>query len=179
MSNSNTLPRPRSARHGWRTLSCSQQGAVPMSQRLDFTKAAPEASRAMRALSAYIRGSGLDPKLVALVEVRASQLNGCAFCLNMHLDEARKAGLSEQRLGLVAAWRETPLFDERERAVLAWTEAVTLVADTHVPDAVYFEARRVFGEEELAKLTLAVATINAWNRLMVAFRVPPKIEAVD
>ena len=145
-----------------------------MQQRLDFHQAAPEASRAMRALSGYVLSSGLEPGLLALVDVRASQINGCAFCLGMHLGEAREAGESEERLGLLAAWREAPLFSPRERAALAWTEAVTLVAGSRVPDEVYAEARREFDEAELAKLTLAVATINAWNRLMVAFRVPPR-----
>ena len=109
------------------------------------------------------------------MQIRASQINGCAFCVHMHLRDARKAGESQERLDLVAVWREAPLFTARERAAFAWTEAVTLVADSHVPDDVYEAARAEFSEQELVDLTMAVVAINGWNRLMVSFRIPPAV----
>ena len=141
-----------------------------MKPRLDFTKAAPDAYRAMSALEAYVRGCGLDHSLIELVKMRASQINGCAFCLDMHSKDARKAGETEQRLYLLSAWRESPLYNARERAALAWTEALTLVAETHAPDADYAAARAEFSEEEMVKLTLLIVTINGWNRLAIGFR---------
>ncbi|MDI3317367.1 MAG: carboxymuconolactone decarboxylase family protein [Bacillota bacterium] len=144
-----------------------------MEPRIDYRSLAPEAAEALRGLNAYVRRSGLlEPSLVRLVEVRASQINGCAFCLDMHTQEARLAGEGEQRLYALAAWREAPFYTPRERAALAWTEAVTRLEDGHVPDEVYQEARRHFSERELVDLTLAVVAINGWNRLNVAFRTP-------
>ena len=141
-----------------------------MKARLNPNKAAPEAMKALGALESYVQGSGLEPSLIELVKTRASQINGCAYCLHMHTRDARVKGESEERLYLLDAWRESPLYTERERAALAWTEAVTLVSETHVPEDVYEEVRRHFAEDELVKLTLLVATINAWNRIAIGFR---------
>jgi AhpD family alkylhydroperoxidase len=130
--------------------------------------------QAMLALETYIRkSSGLEPSLLDLVRMRASQINGCAFCLDMHSKDARAGGETEQRLYCLPAWRETPFYTDRERAALAWTEAVTLVADGHVPDDVFEVARKHFSEEQLAHLTLAIVAINGWNRFSVAFRAVP------
>ncbi len=141
-----------------------------MKARLNPYQAAPDAMKAVGALEAYVQGSGLEPALIDLVKTRASQINGCAFCINMHTREARARGETEERLYLLDAWRESPLYSERERAALAWTEAVTLVSQTHVPDAVYEEVRRSFSEAELVKLTVLVTAINAWNRIAISFR---------
>jgi len=141
-----------------------------MTQRIDYPKAAPEGFAAMRGLERYVKGSGLPQKLLELVRMRASQLNGCGYCLDMHSKDARSTGETEQRLYVLPAWREAPFYDERERAALEWTEAVTRIADAGVPDAVYERARRQFSEKELADLTLAVVAINGWNRLAIAFR---------
>ena len=141
-----------------------------MKSRLNSYQAAPGVMKAMMALQNEVAQSGLDPSLVELVKIRASQINGCAFCLHMHTRDARARGETEQRIYLLDAWRESPLYSERERAALAWTEAVTLVSQTHVPDEVYEQAKAAFSEEELAKLTLLVVTINAWNRFSIAFR---------
>lgn len=141
-----------------------------MKPRFDYYKAAPDALKAQLALSNYTRDCGLERSLLELVKIRASQINGCAFCLEMHTREARTLGETEPRLHLLAAWRESPLYTERERAALAWTEAITLVADNHAPDAVYEQARAQFSETELVQLTLAIGVINTWNRLAIAFR---------
>ena len=141
-----------------------------MKPRFDYFKAAPEAVQAQRSLSDYTRECGLETSLIELVKIRASQLNGCAFCLEMHTREARAQGETETRLHLLAAWRESPLFSDRERAALEWTEAVTLVASSRVPDDVYAIARARFDESELVKLTLVIGVINTWNRLAIAFR---------
>jgi AhpD family alkylhydroperoxidase len=144
-----------------------------MSQRLDYKNASPEAFRAMLGMEQQIHKSGLEESLLELVKSRASQLNGCAWCLDMHTKDARARGETEQRLYLLPVWREASYYSERERAALAWTEAVTLVAATQdVPDAVYEEARRHFDEKGLVDLTMAVIAINGWNRLNVAFRTP-------
>ena len=127
----------------------------------------------MFGLETYIRNSGLEPSLLKLVKLRASQINGCAFCIDMHAKDARADGESEQRLYALTAWRETPFFTDRERAALAWTEAVTLISQTHAPDEVYQEVRQRFTEEELVNLTMTVVTINGWNRLMIGFRKVP------
>ena len=124
----------------------------------------------MAALDAYVQSSGLEPSLLELIKMRRSQINGCAYCLHMHARDARAKGESEERLYLLDAWRESPLYTDRERAALPWTEAVTLVSQTHVPDDVYEELRGQFSEEELVKLTVAVAAINAWNRIAISFR---------
>jgi len=146
---------------------------APPPSRLDYHEVAPDGFAAMLGLERYVRGSGLPHALLELVKVRASQINGCAYCLDMHTKDARAAGETEQRLYAVAAWHEAPFFTERERAALAWTEAVTLVGETHVPDEVYELARRHFVEKELVDLTLAIVAINGWNRLAIAFRSVP------
>lgn len=148
-----------------------------MEARLNPYKIAPGAYEALGALQKYSTEHGLEPKLMELVKTRASQINGCAFCLAMHTRDARKMGESDDRLHLLNAWEEVPsLYDERERAALAWTEAVTLVADGHVPDHVYAEVRKVFSEKELVDLTMAIVAINAWNRIAIAFRAQPKLD---
>lgn len=144
-----------------------------MDERIRYSTSAPGAYTAMSALDSYLGGCGLDANLMDLVKLRASQINGCAYCLDMHWKDLRAAGETEQRLYALDAWREAPFYSERERAALAWAEAVTRLHDGHVPDAVYESARAVFTEKELADLTLAVAAINAWNRLSIAGRVTP------
>jgi AhpD family alkylhydroperoxidase len=143
-----------------------------MEPRLNYMKLTPEPLKVMYGLEAYVRECGLEHNLLELVKTRASQLNGCAFCLDMHTQDARAAGETEQRLYALSAWRETPFFTNRERAALAWTEAVTTL-DGHVPDAVYEEVRPHFTEKELADLTWAVVAINGWNRLAISFRAVP------
>jgi AhpD family alkylhydroperoxidase len=137
---------------------------------MNFAKAAPGVMEAMLVLEKYLAGCKLDESLLNLVKMRASQINGCAYCLDMHSKDARAAGESEQRLFLLNAWREAPCYSERERAALAWTEALTKVTEGHVPDDVYELASRHFSEKELADLSLAVVAINGWNRLSIAFR---------
>jgi AhpD family alkylhydroperoxidase len=144
-----------------------------MKARIDLMRGNTKLIQSMLALQGLVEAGGLEQKLVHLVQMRASQINGCAYCLDMHSKDARAAGETEQRLYGLDAWRETPYFSERERAALAWTEAVTLVAETHVPDAVYEIVRTRFSEEEIKTLTLAVAMINMWNRLNVALRTVP------
>lgn len=141
-----------------------------MKSRLNYQEAFPEALKAMYAMEAAIRHSGLEPALLELVKTRASQLNGCAFCLDMHTKDARAEGETEQRLYALAAWREAPFYSERERAALAWTEAITNIQQGHASDEDYAKARAQFSEEELAKLTFAITQINSWNRLAIAFR---------
>ncbi len=140
-----------------------------MKPRLDYYSRVPELMKAQLALNEAVEESGLERALLHLVKLRASQINGCSYCVDMHAHEARADGESEQRLYLVAAWKESPLFTERERAALAWTEAVTRISWGGVPDALYAKARERFSEEELVKLTMAVSVINTWNRLSVAF----------
>jgi AhpD family alkylhydroperoxidase len=144
-----------------------------METRFDYMKVAPGAYKPMMALEEYIHTCGLEESLVHLVKLRASQLNGCAYCIDMHWKDSRALGEGEQRLYSLDAWRECPYYTERERAALAWTEAVTLISQGHVPDEVYEEVRPHFSEKELADLTLTVATINAWNRLVISARVEP------
>ena len=139
-------------------------------ERLRYPKVAPDAYRAMLALEEYARSAGIEASLLELVKLRASYLNGCAYCVDMHTKDARAAGETEQRLYAVPVWRETPFFTPRERAALAWTEAVTELGREGVPDEVYEEARGQFDEAELVRLTMAVIAINGWNRLSVAFR---------
>jgi AhpD family alkylhydroperoxidase len=139
-------------------------------QRLAYPKVAPDAFRAMLALEEYARSSGIDPMLLHLVKLRASYLNGCAYCVDMHSKEARASGETEQRIYAIAVWRETPFFTPRERAALAWTEAVTELGREGVPDDVYAVARAQFEEAELVRLTMAIISINGWNRLSIAFR---------
>lgn len=144
-----------------------------MESRIDFQKVAPEALKPLFDLSVYLRHSGLEERLLNLVWLRASQINGCAYCIDMHTKDARSEGETEQRLYELDAWRETPFYTDRERAALAWTEAVTLVSQGHVPDEVYEDARRHFSEKELVDLNLAVVAINAWNRIAISFRAVP------
>jgi AhpD family alkylhydroperoxidase len=143
-----------------------------MQPRLDSTKVSPGAYQAMLALEMFVRKSKLEPSLIELVKMRASQINGCAFCLDMHSKDARAEGESEQRLYLLNAWREAPFFTDRERAALAWAEAVTRVGDG-VTDPVFSEASRHFSEKELVDLTWAVVAINGWNRIAISFRAVP------
>ncbi|HUL91332.1 MAG TPA: carboxymuconolactone decarboxylase family protein [Burkholderiales bacterium] len=144
-----------------------------MTPRIEYPKAEPGAVKAMLGLQTYVNESGIEHSLLELVKLRASQINGCAYCIDMHTKDARARGETEQRLYALDAWRETPFYSDRERAALAWTEAVTLLGDGHVPDAVYAQAREHFGEAELVKLTMALVAINGWNRLCIAFRVVP------
>ncbi|HWI99217.1 MAG TPA: carboxymuconolactone decarboxylase family protein [Burkholderiales bacterium] len=141
-----------------------------MKPRIDVTRVSPKVLQAMYGLQNTVNSSGLERNLLELVKMRASQINGCAYCLDMHSKDARAAGETEQRLYLLDAWRETSLYSERERAALEWTEALTLIGEGHVPDAVYASAREHFSEEELVNLALAVVTINGWNRFSIAFR---------
>jgi len=144
---------------------------MQLQPRLQIDKVAPEALKTVLQVSAYIHNhSGLEPSLLNLVFLRASQINGCAWCVDMHTKDARALGETEQRLYLVSAWREAPFYTEQERAALEWTEAVTLVAKDHVPDDVYERVKRHFNEKELVNLTLAITQINVWNRFNVAFR---------
>jgi len=144
-----------------------------MEPRIDYRKHAGEALKALLTLEKYLEECGIDHKLIHLVRMRASQINGCAFCIDMHSKDARAIGETEQRLYELDAWRETPFYTERERAALEWTEALTLVSQTHVPDAVYEEVRKQFNEKELVDLTYAVMAINSWNRLAISMRAVP------
>jgi AhpD family alkylhydroperoxidase len=144
-----------------------------MERRLNYWQVASEGATAFRQFNAYVEAGGLEASLLELVKMRASQINGCAYCLDMHSKDARAAGETEQRLYTLSAWRETPFFSERERAALAWTEAVTLISNGPITDALYEEASRQFSEKELADLTFAVIAINGWNRLAIPFRTPP------
>ena len=144
-----------------------------MKARIDTAKVAPGAYHAMLGLEHYLHECGIEIGLIHLIKLRASQINGCAYCLDMHWKDLRAIGETEQRLYGLDAWRESPYYSDRERAALAWTEAVTLITDDHVSDDVYEEVRPHFSEKELADLTLVVATINAWNRLAIAMRAEP------
>src|SRR5215471_13665860 len=136
-----------------------------MEVRLSYTKVAPRGYRAMEALQDYVDDCGLEPLLLELVKMRASQINGCAYCIDMHIKDTRAPGEKEQRLYELNAWRETPFYNERERAALLWTEELTQISQGHASDAVYEEVRKHFSEEELVDLTLAIVAINGWNRL--------------
>ena len=144
-----------------------------MKPRLHYAKHAPGVYEAMDALDRYLGEASIDERLLHLVRLRASQMNGCAYCIDMHWKDLRALGESEQRLAGLDAWRESPYYSDRERAALLWTEAVTRIADGHAPDAAYEAARASFGERELCDLTLVIATINAWNRLSIAARLVP------
>ena len=145
-----------------------------MEPRIDFYKAAPPgAAAAMRGLEKHVRECGLEPPLLELVKTRASQINKCAYCIDMHTKDARAAGETEQRLYALNAWRETPFYSDRERAALEWTEAVTLISDNDVPDDLYERVAKHFSEQEMVNLTLAVIAINGWNRLAIPFRAVP------
>jgi AhpD family alkylhydroperoxidase len=144
-----------------------------MTQRLNQIESASGAMKAMFGLGAYLAKTNLEPALLDLIYFRVSQINGCAYCLDMHSKDLRAAGETEQRLYLLNAWRDSPFYSEREQAALAWAEAVTILSEGNVPDEVYEKARAQFSEEELVNLTLAVVAINGWNRLNIAFRTTP------
>ncbi len=144
-----------------------------MAQRLNYAKADPKAFRSMRGLEEYVTSSGLEASLLELVKLRASLINGCAFCIDMHTKDARARGETEQRLYAVSAWRETPFYSERERAALAWTEALTLISANDVSDELYDSVRKHFDEQEILALTMAIVAINGWNRLAISFRTEP------
>jgi AhpD family alkylhydroperoxidase len=141
-----------------------------MAPRIDYTKVGSGALRTMYGLEKYLAESSIEKPLRELIKVRASQINGCAYCVDMHWKDARAGGETEQRLYGLVAWREAPYYSERERAALAWTEELTLIAEHHVSDKLYEQTRRQFSEQELVDLTLAVVTINAWNRIAISFR---------
>ena len=150
-----------------------------MKPRMNYYQAAPDTLKALIAVDDQIKASGLEQSLIELVKTRASQINGCAFCINMHTEDARKRGETEQRIYLLNAWRESPLYSDRERAALAWTEAVTLISETHAPDDVYEHVRAQFSDAETVNLTMLIGAINAWNRIAIAFRAvhPVKVKA--
>jgi AhpD family alkylhydroperoxidase len=147
-----------------------------MTPRLDYRAASPGAVRAMLGLERHMATTSIEKPLYELLKIRASQINGCAFCLDMHTRDARAGGETEQRIYALPAWRETPFFTDRERAALAWTEALTLIAREHVPDALFDEARAHFSETELVDLTIGINAINGWNRIGVAFRLAPGVD---
>ncbi|CAL8476143.1 MULTISPECIES: carboxymuconolactone decarboxylase family protein [Caballeronia] len=144
-----------------------------MEPRLDFYKASPAAIKALVGVEERIAKSALEKSLTELVRLRASQINGCAFCVDMHTTDARKGGETDRRLATVVVWRETPFFTDRERAALAWTEALTLVSHDHVPDSVWEAVKPHFSDEEIVDLTLLISAINSWNRFAIAFRKTP------
>ncbi len=144
-----------------------------MQPRIDFTQVAPGALKVMLDLGKYVEHGGLETSLLRLVELRASQINGCAYCLDMHSKDARAEGETEQRLYTLSAWRETPFFSDRERAALEWTEALTEIGKNHVPDELFERVHKHFNDAELVNLTLAVVAINGWNRIAIPFRAVP------
>lgn len=149
-----------------------------MQPRVNYKKVAPDAHQAVGALDRYVVSeSGLDPRLIHLIKIRASQINGCAYCVNMHVREARRDGMGEQWLDLISVWRESSVFDARERSVLAWTEALTELARSHAPDADFEPLRQHFSDAEITKLTVAIGTINVWNRLAVGLRAQHPVDA--
>lgn len=149
-----------------------------MQARFDFPTVAPDAYQAIVALEAYVqKNSGIESRLLHLIKLRASQINGCAYCLDMHVKESRRDGLSEQWINLISVWRDSPVFDARERAVLGWTEALTNIAQTHAPDADFELLQSFFTEAEITRLSVAIATINVWNRLCVGFRSQHPVDA--
>ena len=141
-----------------------------MKPRLDYQKAFPEGVQAMLHLGAVAKRGGLEPSLLELIKIRSSQLNGCAYCIDMHTKDARALGETEQRIYALSAWHEAPFFTDRERAALAWTEAITNIQQGHASDEAFAEARTQFSEEELVKLTFNITQINSWNRIAIAFR---------
>lgn len=147
-----------------------------MHPRLDFQKAAPDALKAVMQLETYVQNSGLDRRFIHLIKLRASQINGCAYCVDMHVKESRHDGLSEQWINLMSVWREAGVYDARERALLGWVDAVTHVSRTGVPDEDFETLKAHFSDEEIMKITVAIGTINTWNRLAVAFRNPHPVD---
>lgn len=149
-----------------------------MEQRIDYMKTSQETFQAVLALELYIsQASGLEHRLLHLLKIRASHINGCAYCLDLHMKEARKDGLGEQWIALISAWRESPVYDARERALLGWTDALTALGEDGVPDTAFEAMREHFTEDEIAKLTVAVGTINLWNRVAIAFRTQHPLDA--
>jgi AhpD family alkylhydroperoxidase len=144
-----------------------------MEERLNYAKVSPDAMKAMRELEKYVAASGLERPLYELIKTRASQINGCAYCIDMHTKDARKAGETEQRLYALSAWRETPFYTDRERAALEWTEALTLISKNDVPDSLYNSVCKHFDEKEIVALSMAIIAINGWNRLAIGFRTVP------
>jgi AhpD family alkylhydroperoxidase len=144
-----------------------------MNERMNYYNVSPNAVKAILGLEKYINSCGMDKLLLELVKLRASQINGCAYCVDVHCKDALKAGETQRRINAVAVWREAPFFTERERAALAWTEAVTLLPETHAPDEIYNEVLQHFTEKETVDLTMAIITINSWNRIAVSFRKLP------
>ena len=144
-----------------------------MEERLNYAKVSTDAMKAMRELEKYVAASGLERPLYELIKTRASQINGCAYCIDMHTKDARKAGETEQRLYALSAWRETPFYTDRERAALEWTEALTLISKNNVPDSLYNSVRKHFDEKEIVALSMAIIAINGWNRLAIGFRTVP------
>ena len=148
-----------------------------MTRRIAYYQVAPDAVKSLSATRTYIESSSIEPRLRALVELRTSQINGCAYCVDMHSREARQAGETQQRLDCLPVWRETSFFDEQERAALAWAESVTRLAETGVPDAVFEQAKAQFNEKELVDLTLIISVMNAWNRMAISFRQGPALRS--
>jgi AhpD family alkylhydroperoxidase len=148
-----------------------------VARRIDYGKVGKEGVSALSKVESYVRHSGLERSLLELVKTRASQINGCAYCIHMHTRDARAHGETEERLYLLDAWRESPLYTERERAALAWTEALTLIAETHAPDDVFEAVKRHFSDDEIVKLTVLIGTINTWNRIAIGFRAVHPVKA--
>jgi AhpD family alkylhydroperoxidase len=144
-----------------------------MSRRIQYYQAAPEGIKALQGVDPYLKSTNIEPRLRALVELRTSQINGCAYCVDLHTRQAREHGETTQRLDCLCVWRETTFFDDRERAALAWAETVTNVAQTGIPDAAYYEVKELFNDKDLVDLTLIIATMNAWNRIAISFRANP------
>ena len=147
-----------------------------MQTRLNFFKASPASYEAVAALEQHVQNSGLEKRLIHLIKLRASMINGCAFCVDMHVKEARHDGLGEQWIHMLSVWHESPVYDARERALLGWTDAVTNIAQTGIPDAAFEQLRPHFSEEEIVKLTVAIGTINVWNRIAVGFRLQHPVD---
>ena len=143
-----------------------------MSARLDYLAAAPQAVQALSAVGKYLHAEKFDPKLKTLVELRVSQINGCAYCLNLHTQEARALGETQQRLDCLSAWRETTFYTEREQAALAWAETLTLIVQEHAPEKIYLEVSKHFSDKELVDVTMVIVSINSWNRLSIGFHKP-------
>ncbi|MEB2848056.1 carboxymuconolactone decarboxylase family protein [Endobacterium cereale] len=149
-----------------------------MQPRFDINTVEPDSFKAIMGLETYVQKSGIDKRYIHLIKIRTSQLNGCAYCVDMHTKEARKAGFTDQWIALIAVWKESALYDEKECAVLNWAESVTNVSATRIPDSDYHELRKHFGEAEVAKITTAVSTINVWNRMALALRLQHPIDRV-
>lgn len=147
-----------------------------MHPRFNFAKASPDAYKAVSALEQYVQESGLERRFIHLIKLRASIINGCAYCVDMHVKESRHDGLSEQWINLMSVWRESPVYDDKERALLGWVDAVTNIAQTGVPDAAFEELKKHFSENEMTNITVAIGAINVWNRLAVGFRAPHPID---